>query len=51
MQRLTPAQVTPSVLCAEGGTRTRTFIAEHRILSPVRLPIPPLRRNSAKDKG
>jgi len=29
--------------CAEGGNRTRTSFAEHRILSPVRLPIPPPR--------
>ena len=32
---------------AEGGNRTRTFIAEHRILSPGRLPVPPLRQHSA----
>jgi hypothetical protein len=25
-----------------GGARTRTGLAPHRILSPVRLPIPPL---------
>jgi hypothetical protein len=29
---------------AEGGNRTRTSIAEHRILSPGRLPVPPLRQ-------
>ena len=32
-----------SVCGAEDGDRTRTLIAEHGILSPGRLPVPPLR--------
>jgi hypothetical protein len=38
------------VICAESGTRTRTPFAGHRILSPVRLPIPPSRQNQCKRK-
>src|SRR5690349_4008622 len=30
-------------VCAEGGSRTHTELAPHRILSPARLPVPPLR--------
>ena len=33
---------------AESGTRTRTPFARHRILSPVRLPIPPSRQGFSK---
>src|SRR5262245_21139446 len=29
--------------CAEGGNRTRTTLSDPRILSPVRLPVPPPR--------
>src|SRR5439155_19418704 len=29
---------------AEGGSRTHTRLTPHRILSPARLPVPPLRR-------
>src|SRR5205823_14361720 len=29
---------------AEGGSRTHTRLSPHRILSPARLPVPPLRR-------
>ena len=29
---------------AGGGDRTRTILSDHRILSPVRLPVPPPRR-------
>src|SRR6266498_769194 len=29
---------------AEGGSRTHTGLSPHRILSPARLPVPPLRR-------
>ena len=32
-------------MCTEGRTRTGTGINSHRILSPVRLPIPPPRQN------
>ena len=35
--------------CAESGTRTRTPFAGHRILSPVRLPIPPSRQRYSKN--
>ncbi|MBF8296521.1 MAG: hypothetical protein HW389_3066 [Bacteroidetes bacterium] len=38
-----PSAQNPFNQCAEGGTRTRTPFAGHRILSPVRLPIPPPR--------
>src|SRR5213083_1200535 len=31
---------------AEGGNRTHTGLAAHRILSPARLPVPPLRLGS-----
>src|SRR5439155_20618783 len=31
---------------AEGGSRTHTRLTPHRILSPARLPVPPLRRDS-----
>ena len=34
----------PSRASAEGGGRTHTPLSGHRILSPARLPIPPLRR-------
>ena len=30
--------------CARDGNRTRTAIADNRILSPARLPIPPPER-------
>jgi hypothetical protein len=33
-----------AVNCAGGGNRTRTPLAGPRILSPVRLPVPPPRR-------
>ena len=33
----------PRKLSAEGGNRTRTGCKPHRILSPARLPVPPLR--------
>src|SRR5688572_27340776 len=31
-------------MIAGGGDRTRTTLSDHRILSPVRLPVPPPRR-------
>jgi hypothetical protein len=37
--------------CAEDGNRTRTSIAEHGILSPGRLPVPPLRHTVVTMKG
>ena len=33
-------------VCTEGGNRTHTAIAGHRILSPACLPVPPPRRVS-----
>src|SRR6266516_2181787 len=40
------ARVGPArrALSAEGGSRTHTGREPHRILSPARLPVPPLRR-------
>src|SRR5207247_7409702 len=38
-----PPVSTPTFTDAEGGNRTHTGLAAHRILSPARLPIPPLR--------
>ena len=38
-----PQVLSPIRLCnSRGGTRTRTGVKAHRILNPVRLPIPPL---------
>ena len=34
----------PEEMCAEGGTRTPTWCKPDWILSPARLPVPPLRR-------
>src|SRR5690242_14425531 len=34
----------PGPASAEGGNRTHTGLTAHRILSPARLPVPPLRR-------
>jgi hypothetical protein len=44
-QRKTPEKCLVVLYGAEGGNRTRTSIAEHRILSPGRLPVPPLRQH------
>src|SRR5215510_10137366 len=50
MTAFSPGQSPPPVriptrisVCAEGGSRTHTELAPHRILSPARLPVPPLR--------
>ena len=41
-----PLRVNKIILGAEDRNRTGTNITIRRILSPVRLPIPPLRRGS-----
>ncbi len=38
-------------ICARDGNRTRTAIADNRILSPARLPIPPPGQRGCKCKA
>ena len=47
-QTLYPIELWVHIINAEDRNRTGTVITHRRILSPVRLPVPPPRRGSAK---